>query len=255
MPHTDDGRNRMMMTSSDRTNVSRAYKPWIARIAGLAALAAAFAASPANQIPSASAAACPDVEVIFARGTFEPVGTGDTGAAFTSALRSRLAGKSMEVYPVDYPASLDFATAADGVVDASRRVQDIAARCPNTKMVLSGFSQGAAVIAYITTDAIPPGFDPPPGITGPMPPEIADHVAAVALFGKPSNGFLNRIQPDAPPITIGHLYAAKTIDMCLPGDPICSTDGTDNGAHGAYAINGATTQAAEFAAQRISSNS
>ncbi len=51
-----------------------------------------------------------------------------------------------------------------------------------------------------------------------MPPEIADNVAAVALFGEPSTMFLNSI--DAPPITIGPLYAAKTIDQCIPEDPI-----------------------------------
>ena len=32
-------------------------------------------------------------------------------------------------------------------------------------MVLGGYSQGAAVIAYITTDTIPPGFALPAGIT------------------------------------------------------------------------------------------
>ena len=33
---------------------------------------------------------CPDVEVVFARGTFEPPGVGATGQAFVDALRARL---------------------------------------------------------------------------------------------------------------------------------------------------------------------
>ena len=74
--------------------------------------------------------------MVFARGTFEPPGVGDTGQAFVDALRSRVGGKSFDVYPVDYPASLDFHTAADGVIDASNKVRDVAASCPNTKMVL-----------------------------------------------------------------------------------------------------------------------
>jgi cutinase len=121
-------------------------------------------------------------------------------------------------------------------------------------MVLGGYSQGAAVIGYITTDAIPAGFTAPAGITGPMPPSVANHVAAVALFGKPSNGFLNSIDRDAPPITIGHLYTANTIDLCIPEDPICSPAGNDNGAHNLYAVNGMAGQAADFTSRRLSSS-
>jgi cutinase-like protein len=201
--------------------------------------------------PSASAGPCPDVEVVFARGTFEPAGVGVTGAAFVDALRSQVGGKSVDVYPVNYPASLDFATAADGVIDASNKVRDMAASCPNTKMVLGGYSQGAAVVGYITEDGIPAGFTPPAGITGPMSPALANHVAAVALFGKPSTGFLQVIRADAPPITVGHLYVAKTTDLCIPDDPVCSPGGTDNGAHTLYAVNGMTGQAANFAARQV----
>jgi cutinase len=42
---------------------------------------------------------------------------------------------------------------------------------------------------------------------------VADRVAAVALFGKPSSGFLQMVANTAPPITVGHLYAAKTADL------------------------------------------
>jgi cutinase len=117
---------------------------------------------------------------VFARGTFEPPGIGATAQAFVDALRPQVGGKFIDGYPVNDPASLDFATAADDVIDASNKVRDIAASCPNTKMVLGGYSQGAAVIGYITADAIPVGFTAPAGITGPMPPGVADHVAAVA---------------------------------------------------------------------------
>ena len=120
-----------------------------------------------------------------------------------------LGDKSLEVYPVTYPASLDFQTAADGVIDASNKVQATAAECPDTKIVLGGFSQGAAVAGYLTADSVPDGFQMPTGLTGPMPPAIADHVAAVALFGKPSTGFLQMVADPAPPITVGHLYTSK----------------------------------------------
>ncbi len=195
---------------------------------------------------------CPDVEVVFARGTFEPPGVGATGQGFVDALRARAPQKSIDVYAVNYPASLDFATAADGVIDASNKVRDIAAQCPKTKIVLGGYSQGAAVAAYITADEVPEGYVLPPGLTGPMPADVADHVAAVALFGKPSAGFLQIIYRDAPPITVGPRYASKTTEQCIDGDPVCSTGGGgDRGLHGAYVAQGRTDQAADFVVGKL----
>jgi cutinase len=196
---------------------------------------------------------CPYAEVVFARGTFEAPGIGDTGQAFVDALTSRLGGKPVDVYGVDYPASLNFNDAALGVIDASNKVESIAASCPHTKIVLGGYSQGAAVAGYTTTDSVPPGYMLPAGITGPMPADIAPHVAAVALFGKPSNGFLDLVDHSAPPITIGALYTAKTIELCAPGDPVCG-DGLSRAAHSAYKSNGMADQAAEFTARALSSS-
>jgi cutinase len=227
----------------------------ISKFLGATAVAASVVLLSAGiNSPFASAAACPDVQVLFARGTFEPVGVGETGQAFIDSLRSKVGGKSVDVYAVNYPASLDFATAADGFIDATNKMRDVAATCPNTKMVLGGYSQGAAVMAYATEDAVPAGYTLPPGITGPMAPAIADHVAAVALFGKPSSGFLQMIYTGAPPITVGPLYAGKTIDLCIPEDSVCAPGGNDNAAHNLYAVNGMADQAADFAARRLSSN-
>ncbi|MFV8048671.1 cutinase family protein [Mycobacterium sp. 48b] len=199
----------------------------------------------------ASADSCADVQVVFARGTFEPPGVGGVGEAFTDALRAKAGGKSVDVYAVNYPASLDFATAADGVADASNKVQATVAACPDSKIVLGGFSQGAAVAAYLTEDAVPQGFVLPPSITGPLPAEVADHVAAVALFGKPSSGFLQMIYTGAPPITVGPRYVAKTDDLCIPEDPVCSPTGGDSNAHNLYAANGLTDQAADYVVSRL----
>jgi cutinase len=225
----------------------------ISRLFGAAVVTSSVMLSPVA-LPSAAAGPCSDVEVVFARGTFEAPGVGDTGQAFVDALRAKLGAKSVDVYPVNYPASLDFATAADGVIDASNKVRDVTASCPNTKMVLGGYSQGAAVIAYTTEDAVPTGYTLPAGVSGPMAPAVADHVAAVALFGKPSSGFLQTIYTGAPPITVGHLYSAKTTDLCIPDDPICSQGGNDNAAHTLYAENGMAAQAADFAARHLASN-
>jgi cutinase len=195
---------------------------------------------------------CPNVEVIFARGTLEPPGVGATGQAFTDALNGRLGNSPAVIYPVDYPASLDFNQAGAGVSDAANKVLDTVNTCPATKMVIGGYSQGAAIAAYITTDSVPPGYDLPAGVTGPLPPNVARHVAAVALFGKPSSGFLNLVDHSAPPINIGPLYANKTIDLCAPEDPVCTTGGGfSRAAHSAYKSNGMADQAADFAAKAL----
>jgi cutinase len=84
-----------------------------------------------------------------------------------------------------------------------------------------------------------------------MPPEVADHVAAVALFGKPSGQFMSDI--GAPPIVIGPLYTAKTIDLCAPDDTICNGApvGGPSIAHALYSVNGMVGQAADFVAGRL----
>ncbi len=222
----------------------------------MATLAATVVLAVTSMLSTSAAAraddgSCPDVEVIFARGTNEPPGVGATGQAFTDALTTRLPGTSVDVYPVDYPASLDFQRASDGIVDAANKVEDVASTCPNTGIVLGGYSQGAAVVSYITADSIPDGYPLPPGIDGPLPPSTANHVATVALFGKPSNGFLNLVDRSAPPITIGHLYTNKTIDLCAPEDPVCASSGFSRAAHSAYRFNGMTDEAADFAASSV----
>jgi hypothetical protein len=227
-----------------------------ARLLGAAGVAAG-AILCSTAAPPASAAPCADVDVVFARGTGEPPGVGGVGQSFVDALRAQLGPKSVDVYPVNYAASGDFdnreavaTTVSDGVRDAGAHIQATAANCPNTKIVLGGYSQGAVVAGYVTATQAPAGV-PSSLIPKPLPPNVSDHVTAVALFGKPSPAFLQ--QYNAPELTLGPQYVSRTIDLCAPGDTIC--DGTPNGqptvAHMSYGFNGMTSQAATFAADRI----
>jgi len=201
----------------------------------------------AEPVPNASTPGCSDVDLVFARGTGEPVGLGFVGDAFADSLRSKLGGKSLNVYPVNYPATIEFPRAVDGINDAAAHIQATATNCPKTKIVLGGFSQGAAVAGFVTADVVPPGAADS-GVTGPLPPAIADHVAAVTLFGKPSERFMNFV--NEPAIVIGPKYAGKTLDSCVPGDPICS-DGGDFGLHNAYVSDGLVDQAANYAVGKL----
>jgi cutinase len=198
-------------------------------------------------IPSASAEGCPDVEAIFARGTTEAPGVGAIGQAFVDSLQSKVGPKTFGVYAVDYPATTDFPTAVDGIRDAGNHVESMAASCPKTKMVLGGYSQGAAVMGFVTSAAIPDGVDAA-DVPKPMPLEVANHVAAVTLFGTPSTRFMDTV--GAPPVVIGPQYQPKTLELCTADDPVCS-DGGDWAAHAAYADDGMVDQAANYAASHL----
>lgn len=200
---------------------------------------------------------CPDVEVIFARGTSEPPGVGATGQAFIDSLRAQAGGRSVGVYPVNYPAGDNFgdgaafvSTVVDGVRDAADHVQATAAACPDTKVVLGGYSQGAVVSGFATAAETPTNL-PVASLPEPMPPDVAGHVAAVVLFANPSAAFLS--QYGVPAATIGPLYADKTLQLCDPGDSICSgvPGGGPNIAHVMYTVNGAVNQGAAYAAGHL----
>ena len=218
-------------------------------------------AAPFAPMPAASAQPpCPDVEVVFARGTYEPPGVGGPGQSFVDALRARTGERSVEVYPVNYQASgnfgdrIEFArTVVDGIRDASDHVKATARDCPKTKVVLGGYSQGAVVAGYTTAATVPDGIpaEYKQFIPEPMAPEIADHVASVVLLGTPSDEFMRDI--GAPPMVIGQRYKDKTIELCEPGDTICdgTPAGVPNFAHTAYVLNGMPGQAADFTVGRL----
>lgn len=202
--------------------------------------------------PAASAAACSDIEVVFARATAEPPGIGQVGQAFVDSLRSQVGGRSVGVYAVNYPATEDFTTSASaGAIDARAQVQSVAANCPNTRIVLGGYSQGAIVIDLITAMPVSvAGFTP-----APMPPDMADHVAAVTVFGNPVDRFVG-----APLTAISPQYGSKAIDLCAAGDPICSPGGgmampqhdeMFSEAHLSYVKSGMASQGAAFAASHL----
>jgi cutinase len=212
-----------------------------------AAVSGISASVVAPAIPSAFAE-CPDVQVVFARGTGEPPGVGGTGQAFVDDLRSRVGGKSLDVYPVNYPASNDWNTGLDGIRDAGYHVEDMAKTCPNTKMVLGGYSQGAAVMGFVTSAAVPDGVDPAT-VPKPMDPSVANHVSSVVLFGMPNVRAMNFL--NEPPVAIGPLYQPKTIKVCEPEDPVCS-DGMNFAAHNTYASDGEMIdKGAAFAASHL----
>ncbi|MEY8016295.1 cutinase family protein [Mycobacterium servetii] len=208
----------------------------LARILGVLVATAWGLLSAPLGVPAAAADPCSDVEVVFARGTHQAPGLGNVGEAFVDSLTSKLSGRSVGVYAVEYPANDDYhGSSSAGSDDASAHIQGTVASCPKTRIVLGGYSQGATVIDLSTVQ---------------MPAPVADHVAAVALFGEPSSGFSSMLYGGQPLPTISPLYTAKTISLCAPDDPIC-TGGGNIMAHVSYIQSGMTDQAATFAADKV----
>lgn len=224
------------------------------RLMGRLAVFVTAAVSVAVVAPSlaapAAAAPCTDAEIVFARGTTEDPGVGPTGQAFVDAVRAQVGGRSVGVYGVDYPATMAFSTAVQGIADARAHILSTVAACPSTKLVLGGFSQGAAVMGFVTASVVPEGVSADE-VPAPMPPEVADHVAAVVLFGKPSARFMNVLKD--PNVVVGPYYAAKSIDLCADNDLVCDPHGRGFAVHNQYDELGLVAQGATFAVQKLQS--
>jgi cutinase len=215
-------------------------------LAGAFLLAAAGVVTPAalpapGVVPSASAA-CPAVEVVFARGRTEPAGIGILGNAFVSALRSKT-NKNIGVYAVRYPADSEVDIGAN---DMSAHIQSMMNDCPNTRLVLGGYSLGAAVTDVVL--AVPFGFF---GFKNPLPEGADAHIAAVALFG-------NGAAWVGPITNFNPIYNDRTIELCHGADPICNPADPNTWennwpAHlaNAYIDAGMANQAADFVAGRL----
>ena len=208
----------------------------LVRIVGVSVVMMCALLSAPLGTPAAFADPCSDVAVVFARGTHQEPGLGNMGQSFVDSLTSQLGGRSVNVYAVNYPANDDYHNSATaGANDAAAHIQDTVASCPNTKLVLGGYSQGSTVIDLASNS---------------MPAPVADHVAAVALFGEPTSGFSSMLWGGQPLPTISPLYGPKTISLCAPDDPICSPGGNIM-AHVSYIESGMTNQAATFAVNRL----
>jgi cutinase len=189
-----------------------------------------------------AAASCPQVQVIFARGRYESPGPGALGNAFENALASRV-NKSISNYAVKYPADTEVDIGAN---DMSHHVQDTANNCPDTRIVLGGYSLGAAVTDVVLAAPIGAfGFD------SPLPAGMDQHIAAVALFGNGSAW--------AGPITnFSPVYNDRTIELCHGADPICSPADPNTWKENwpqhlasAYIDAGMANQAADFVAGKL----
>ncbi|KAH5754096.1 hypothetical protein HBI88_194040 [Parastagonospora nodorum] len=169
-----------------------------------------YSSSTYNQLTDGTA--CRPISLIYARGTGQQGNVGDAAAVgplFFNQIASRVGGTSqLAIQGVTYSASVSgFLQGGDptGSTTMTNLIGSTASRCPNTKIVLSGYSQGAQLVhnAAVRTSAA-----------------NAARVAAVVVFGDPKRGQ-----------SFGSIATSKTLTICHTGDNICEGGTSITGAH------------------------
>ncbi|WP_431218660.1 cutinase family protein [Leifsonia xyli] len=119
--------------------------------------------------------------------TYASGGLGDTAGALAASAR---ADQNLPIYieALDYPATVYQAPATTyvnsvniGVSRLAAEIENLSAVCPNTNIVLVGYSQGAHVISNTLSGSNPPAFTTVKLSTG-----ARAHVKAAVLIGSPS---------------------------------------------------------------------
>lgn len=118
---------------------------------------------------------CAPSIVIFARGTFEAGNVGTlTGPPFFQALVQQAGAGNLVIQGVDYAASIaGFLAGGDaaGSQTMAQLTQQTVERCPQSKMVISGYSQGCQVVHNAASM---------------LPATVSAKVSGALLFGDPS---------------------------------------------------------------------
>ncbi|TFK97287.1 cutinase-domain-containing protein [Pterulicium gracile] len=156
---------------------------------------------------------CKALTLIYARGTTEPGNVGgSTGQALFTALRSRLGSSAIDVQGVNYPADVaGYLVGGDpaGSTTMFNLINQAASKCPNTKIVIGGYSQGA----QLTHNA-----------SERLSAATTARIAAVFAYGDPNY-----------PRAFGSIPRSSTLNICHIGDIICTGLGT-MAAHLTYGI-------------------
>jgi hypothetical protein len=209
-----------------------------------AVAAAGLAASVAGAMPAgatASTASCAAVHIIVARASTEAAGDGVIGALATLIQGDVNATVSQEA--VVYPATLtNYASSvAQGDSAMAKDIENAVSACPNEKLVLLGYSQGAQVVGDVLAGG---GGGSLGAQSAPVPAADAAKVIAAIQFGDP------RHQPNLASIDLGTDPGAQGIfpvvsgqsragfsailrSWCDTGDPFCA-GGANLNAHLQY---------------------
>ncbi|PWI69535.1 hypothetical protein PCL_01182 [Purpureocillium lilacinum] len=210
-------------------------------LAALALLAGAASAAPS--ISGRNATTCATgLYIVVARGTTEPQGAGVTGL-LAGNITAKIPGSKVEalVYPATFsdPAYQD--SVADGVKGMQSVVNNYLDACPDGKMAIMGYSQGA----HVGMDAVCGGSGGVFDAARALPTaDIKKNVIAMVFFGDPThvanltydkgtsikNGLFERSNSS---VDTCKQYSDRLVSYCDTGDVYCDV-GKDKKVHGGY---------------------
>ncbi|GIZ37994.1 hypothetical protein CKM354_000142100 [Cercospora kikuchii] len=205
-------------------------------------LAAAALVASATAKPLEERQSCPAIHIFGARETTAPAGYGTAGV-FVNLILNAYPGSTAEA--IVYPAIGDSqygASVRAGTQNIANQINSFNSRCPNSKLVVVGYSQGA----QIGDNALCGGGDPNQGITDTkvlVTSAAANAIKAVIWAGNPRNspaessfrvgtcsaqGFDPRPQGFSCPA-----FQSKLRSYCDAPDPYCC-NGNNAATHQAY---------------------
>jgi hypothetical protein len=225
---------------------------------GAVGILAANAALAAPALAVASSGGCAQVSIITARASTEAAGEGITGALVTQIVNAST--QTVSRASVSYPASLNnYANSSlQGINALKSQLTSLVQSCPNTKVVLLGYSQGA----HVVLDVLGGGQGGSLGTATPaIASNIASHVVAAATFGDPRhvtsgpnfnvgtstrNGLFPRSSAQ---ISALNAFSPRIRAWCDANDEFCSSGNSLN-VHLTY-LNRYQNDAANFVLGRI----
>ncbi|KAE8147114.1 cutinase-domain-containing protein [Aspergillus avenaceus] len=159
---------------------------------------------------------CQPLTFIFARGTTELGNMGSVVGPPVANQLSSLTGGKVTVQGVDYPADAagNAMMGASGGPKMASLIQQAKKQCPDTKVVLGGYSQGSMVVHNAANRV------------------GADAISGAVLFGDPFKM-----------TGVGKVDKSKVKEFCAAGDPVCE-NGMNVMAHLTYGADAKT--AAQF---------
>ncbi|KAK1596317.1 cutinase [Colletotrichum navitas] len=157
---------------------------------------------------STSSVSCPNIAVIYARGTNEPgmsrVVRGNvgflTGPPFFDALKTYVNGtgtlsiQGVNQYPAE-PAGFFAGGSMTGATAAAQVASRTLTMCPNTRLTMSGYSQGSQVTRLAIAQ---------------LTPDQQARISSVVLFGDPLGG-----------AAVSGVDETRLLVVCHAGDNIC----------------------------------
>ncbi|KAH6716378.1 cutinase [Leptodontidium sp. MPI-SDFR-AT-0119] len=206
-----------------------------------------------NATTSSNTTCATGVHMIVARASVEKPGQGTIGGVVT-LVQQAVPGSDSEA--VDYPATLtDYLNSeAAGVAAMQILIQDYATRCPNSKIALLGYSQGAQVVGDVMCGTSETAFN----MTSPLDIGLAKNIVAVIQMGDPS--FTVGQPQNVGNATKGGIFkrqdlaacalsASITKSYCDATDKYCDS-GNSSAVHAAY-VKEYGTEAATFIESKV----